>query len=520
MRTVLLSVVMFGVLMAEEVPQSTSAVSAGTTQGSAAFAPWSGSYWPMASGELGKGWNGLASFTYNTTTKQYDFNTSVAQNDLSPMAKYDRYVGNNPATGAAKRELTIDGRWMHHVYGERKAQYDRDGVDYGWWGHCNGWSAACALEAEPYGPITANGVKFDVADVKGLLTESYFGCVSSFSGSRYNDPDAQETTDYNRAKQLLAALGTSSVPPVSEYRTWYERAYSTTRSSDGVPNDYRGSLESYISNYDLEYTAAFEDIRPDVFHKILVKVIGQTRGVVVFDITAGSAVWNYPAYKYSTTLVDKGTRSIGGYTRRVFEASTTVTFSDDGVSVSHLGVKAFTRTYTYELYTTTYGYIRGGKWLGASVNEHPDFAWYPKYNGSAPDSSENSQLNYGRITEILPVKNLGSEGKPFEAKVNGTGSQSRRAGMNSVTWNNPLATGTSVRLTVTAPVEVTTVRWFTQRVSVVSGQPRATRDALIQLGTGRDLTVTLTAGKKMIVAYAYDAQNRLIAVDEITVNAQ
>ncbi len=520
MRTFLLAMVMFGVAMADEVPQSTSAVSAGSTDGRAAFVPWSGSWWPMATGQLGIGWNGTATYTYDSAQAKYVFNSTVAVNNQSPLAKYDRYVGADPATGAASRELTEDGSWRHHVYGATKARYDAQHVDYSWWGHCNGWSAAAALETEPFAPVEKNGIKFEVADLKGILTESHFGCVSSFTGSRYRAPEAAEKTSYDRAKVLLAAL--SATPPAAtEYKTWYEAAYHTTRSTVGVPSDYRGSLESFIGDYDSQYTAAYDDIRPDVFHQILVKVIGQTHGVVVFDIVAGEAVWNYPAYAYHATLVDRGTRVIGGYTRRVFEATTTVSYSDDGVAVNHLGVKGFTRTYTYELYTTAAGYLRGGKWIGASVDEHPDFAWYPKYNPTTADFSENNKLVYGRIQEILPVKHLGSDGKPFEVKANGTGSQARRAGRNSVTWSNPLASGASVRLTVSATLTgVAQVRWYEQRVTVSSGAARASRDALIQLGTGTDLTVRLNPGKRMIVGYAYDAQGRLLAMDEITVNVQ
>ena len=47
------------------------------------------------------------------------------------------------AEAAAHLELAGDEEldFEHHVYGSKKEEYDEEGVDYGWWGHCNGWAA-------------------------------------------------------------------------------------------------------------------------------------------------------------------------------------------------------------------------------------------------------------------------------------------------------------------------------------------------------------------------------------------
>ena len=47
----------------------------------------------------------------------------------------------------------------------------------GWCGHCHGWSAASILEPEPTTSVTADGITFNVAALKGLLTELH--CTDS-----------------------------------------------------------------------------------------------------------------------------------------------------------------------------------------------------------------------------------------------------------------------------------------------------------------------------------------------------
>jgi hypothetical protein len=52
----------------------------------------------------------------------------------------------------------------------------------GWYGHCNGWTAAAIRHAEPQHSVTRNGVTFTPADIKGLLAELYMYSDSTFLG--------------------------------------------------------------------------------------------------------------------------------------------------------------------------------------------------------------------------------------------------------------------------------------------------------------------------------------------------
>ena len=52
----------------------------------------------------------------------------------------------------------------------------------GWYGHCNGWTAACIRHAEPAKNVVRNGVVFTPADIKGLLAELYMHSETEFLG--------------------------------------------------------------------------------------------------------------------------------------------------------------------------------------------------------------------------------------------------------------------------------------------------------------------------------------------------
>ena len=52
----------------------------------------------------------------------------------------------------------------------------------GWYGHCNGWTAASIRHAEPVKNVVRNGVTFTPADIKGLLAELYMHSDTEFLG--------------------------------------------------------------------------------------------------------------------------------------------------------------------------------------------------------------------------------------------------------------------------------------------------------------------------------------------------
>ena len=70
----------------------------------------------------------------------------------------------------------------------------------GWYGHCNGWTAAAIRHAEPQKSVVRNGVTFTPADIKGLLAELYMYSESEFLGGV--DPAINPATLHLDAGQL------------------------------------------------------------------------------------------------------------------------------------------------------------------------------------------------------------------------------------------------------------------------------------------------------------------------------
>jgi hypothetical protein len=100
-------------------------------------------------------------------------------------------------------------------------------------------------------------------------------------------------------------------------------------------------------------------------------------------VNADSQVWNYPvfAYQRSTVANANGTESV----------TTTVWYSSPDWNAT--GTKYFSKTYTYTLQAGTLG-----AWTGASVTDHPDFAWVP--TGKRAGTSTNPQVTEANVEAI------------------------------------------------------------------------------------------------------------------------
>lgn len=105
---------------------------------------------------------------------------ALAGTTNSPLAKYDRYVYSR--TGVTPRVASWE-RTYHKFKG------------VAWEGHCNGWAASAVLRAEPnvtrYHP--QSGIRFTIADQKGILAEEDYCATVAFYGRRNygkasNDP--------------------------------------------------------------------------------------------------------------------------------------------------------------------------------------------------------------------------------------------------------------------------------------------------------------------------------------------
>jgi subtilisin-like proprotein convertase family protein len=300
----------------------------------------------------------------------------------------------------AESTFTADTAYEWEVNEHGNSQF---GVQY-WWGHCNAWSAAAVMEPEPVKDAVVKDVPFNVGDVKGLLTEAWMECNSSFFGTR--------NERHSEAK-------------------------------DREKPDYL-------------------DITPANFHIFFADQIGIRDKSFVADMYAGSEVWNHPIKAYwskcepqyevgadgkakpekkDPKLTDYGgwyggkpqVTSLGERSVYPVLCTTTVHYMSDGVAPAELTEKYDFASMTYEKFTGYYSdhYLRrtltyvlylsapmdsddaaivgDGEWNHGDLTKygqiHPDFVWQPTANTNQSNRDyENPYVDYNALVkEILPA---------------------------------------------------------------------------------------------------------------------
>jgi len=132
------------------------------------------------------------------------------------------------------------------------------------------------------------------------------------------------------------------------------------------------------------------DLTPDHLWMLLRRYIKQQKLPLVLDIDAGAAVWNYPVFAYKVTY----DRKSDGQTNGTIE----IWLADDAVPKNYVGTKRAYQKYSFTCKMTERdSVIMGtGKWTGASVRKHPDFAWFPFVT-----RPENPEVSYKKVCSIL-----------------------------------------------------------------------------------------------------------------------
>ena len=182
-----------------------------------------------------------------------------------------------------------------------------------WEGFCDGWAFAAILVPEPTASKVIGGVEFSIADLKAISTFAHINYPSTMYGIKY--------------------LGNSQ--------------------TDG----------------------AYQDLRPEGFHKVVAHVLGKEKHGLVIDDTPGVQVWNKPLYSYRWQIVQDPERDyaflVTAYAWLVKER-----WRPDDIMTTIRDVVA--PVYTYRLYVDKeiknskgeYKVI-AGEWIGASEENHP-----------------------------------------------------------------------------------------------------------------------------------------------------
>lgn len=163
---------------------------------------WPGGYWPTKEGGINHRWQGEDTLS---PVEKYDkaFNGWTPGENFDQLKPYDSdtcewepsyYEKLGPAATAIAK-----GTEAHKMYNgkdddgdgqsDRKecegqgVEPDRDGIR-SWYGSCNAWTAAAIMEKEPLAPVTVDGVRFSVSDIKALIVNKYKRSVSYVLGER------------------------------------------------------------------------------------------------------------------------------------------------------------------------------------------------------------------------------------------------------------------------------------------------------------------------------------------------
>jgi hypothetical protein len=201
-----------------------------------------------------------------------------------------------------------------------------------WFGFCHAWSASAVMEPEPTRPRTVR--------LPGG------GCLTLSVGDQ---------------KGLLAAAHAKDVANVFGHRS--------ETNNQAAPE--------YI------------DLTPDQLWRYLKLYIKQQGVPLVMDLEAGRQVWNYPVYAYRIQYSGQGGNDYRG---RI-----TIWYAEDNVPADFVGTRVGTRTYYCTFKMRGGAVVAGsGRWVGPSVKDHPDFAWYPYVV-----RPENPHVDYAQVRQML-----------------------------------------------------------------------------------------------------------------------
>jgi Transglutaminase elicitor len=142
------------------------------------------------------------------------------------------------------------------------------------------------------------------------------------------------------------------------------------------------------SNTDDVTAPEFQDMNPAWMNYLLDYYLTQNNYPFIMDTAAGAQVWNFPVFAHQSQQTSNADGTVDT-THRLW-------FSD--AAAGEANTRYFYKDYTYKLWDAGGGRM-DGQWTGASVNDHPDFAWVP--TGKAEGGGKNPHIDESVVEEIL-----------------------------------------------------------------------------------------------------------------------
>ena len=291
---------------------------------------------------------GVTAPVYAQSVEQATANITPWSGWWWPAKTGDLVLGYRGEPGALVKHDQVDGKqasqWEQHTY----YHFDPQGAP--WWGHCHAWAAASVLEPEPLHDVPHGGMVFHVGDIKGLLSEAHYSDHATFAGQRFNGNPGY---DFQDMYTLLV---------------WYVLRHS----------------------------------------------INLNKTPIIFDLNPGPEVWSYPVYKYQLSFqpidaasyqseaaaaIPQEKRQNAGYQalgNASYQGQLSLTVATFEVYPDSVGTAAEQHNYSFVFQASGNQLIMGSDhWTGASLQDHPDFAWYPTQR-----AQENPQLDYNLVSQL------------------------------------------------------------------------------------------------------------------------
>ena len=123
----------------------------------------------------------------------------------------------------------------------------------------------------------------------------------------------------------------------------------------------------------------------------MLRLYVKQRGIpLIVDIEAGTQVWNYPVYAYRVEYQPAGPNN-------VCFAEMSLWMADDDVPPDVIGVQVSKQTYCFTFRLQNGEAVLGtSKWIEPSVDNHPDFAWFPYVV-----RPENPEVKYEKVKQLI-----------------------------------------------------------------------------------------------------------------------
>ena len=330
---------------------------AGLTSARLGNVPWSGDYWPLASGLLA---SRPFDEEFSARWRFKDKLEYIAQHPLQTIYHAADFEGLKRLSIAEKYDLltgSVSANLTENMWTQASQAKNEDGEVEPWMGLCHGWAPAAFMAPRPEHAINVKAfdgtldLKIFPDELKGLLTYVWANepFATRFIGGRC------------QAKQ-----------PVVD---------SNGRVSD----------------------PACLDTNPATWHLSVVNMLGAQARSLVMDATYDYEVWNQPVFAYSYTYFNPETgKEVATLAEaRVekqdyhsdkfvsFRSSRAVAFVGVAMEVTYMGEsrtrmndqvgndeeRALHVRYLYDLEIDRDGHLVGGEWYN---NRHPDFLWTPQ----------------------------------------------------------------------------------------------------------------------------------------------